>query len=228
MMNEDEQAMNEKQPPAFEHTPHILYWPIEDDKGQALEQIQIKTITMAIHRKLTQQYKGKDLPLLHACMSASTGLSTSELERLVTPDYNSVQESVLALMQKTASSLLTEAAKAGQVFGDETDEINETEHKKSEFDFNVNQPQLLVPIQGDDGELKQTYRLRPPTVRTTILMDTHQDEWDRTLFISASCSGLSREELGRLSLPDWNQLQERLIDFLQQPADFFRRETSKY
>ena len=222
MMNEHEheQDVIEKQVPTFEHTPHILHWPIEDDKGQSLEQIQVKTIAMATHRKLTQQYKGKDLPLLHACMGASTGLTTSELERLVTPDYNSVQTSVLALMQKTASSLLLDQ---------QSDETDATEPKKIEpkkSDFDVNQPQLLVPIQGDDGELKQTYRLRPPTVRTTILMETHKDEWDRTLFISASCTGLSREELGRLSLPDWNQLQERLIDFLQQPADFFRRETS--
>ncbi|WP_298770410.1 phage tail assembly protein [uncultured Shewanella sp.] len=223
MMNEDEheygQNASATQVPTFEHSPHTLYWPIEDDKGQSLEQIQIKTITMATHRKLTQQYKGKDLPLLHACMSASTGLTNTELERLVTPDYNSLQTSVLALMQKTASSLVVELQSEGN-------EIDAAEPKKSEFD--VNQPQLLVAIQGDDGELKQTYRLRPPTVRTTILMETHKDEWDRTLFISASCTGLSREELGRLSLPDWNQLQECLIDFLQQPADFFRRETLKY
>ncbi|WP_299492970.1 phage tail assembly protein [uncultured Shewanella sp.] len=223
MMNEELQKMSELQAPAFEHCPHVLHWPIEDDKGKLLEQIKIKTITMATHQKLTQQYKGQDLALLHACMSASTGLTTSELERLVTPDYNSVQTSVLALMQKTASCLQVDQ----QSDDNEIDATEATKIAPKKSDFNVNQPALLVAIQGDDGELKQTYRLRPPTVRTTILMDTHQNEWDRTLFISASCSGLSREELGRLSLPDWNQLQERLIDFLQQPADFFRRETLK-
>lgn len=228
MINEDEQMMSESQAPVFEYSPHTLHWPIEGDKGQSLKQIQIKTITMAIHQKLTQQYKGQDLALLHACMRASTGLSNAELERLVTPDYNSLQTSVLALMQKTASNLLLEQ-QSGDNEPDSTEpdstELDLNEFAKSDADSNM--PQLLVPIQGDDGEFKQTYHLRPPTVRTTILMETHKDEWERTLFISASCSGLSREELGRLSLPDWNQLQERLIDFLQQPADFFRRETSK-
>ncbi|WP_299005018.1 phage tail assembly protein [uncultured Shewanella sp.] len=215
--------MSEAQGPVFEYSPHILHWPIEDDKGQSLEQVQIKTITMATHRKLTQQYKDQDLALLHACMSGSTGLTKTELERLVTPDYNSLQASVLALMQKTAFSLLLD-----QQSDDNELDLSELDlNKCAKCDVDPNQLQLLVPIRGDDGEIKQTYHLRPPTVRTTILMETHKDEWERTLFISASCSGFSREELGRLSLPDWNQLQERLIDFLQQPADFFRRETSK-
>jgi hypothetical protein len=91
----------------------------------------------------------------------------------------------------------------------------------------LDEPVLLVPFQGDDGQDKTTYKLRPPSVATTDLMDSHDDEWDRTLFISTSCSGFSREELERMSLPDWNQLQERLIDFLQKSADFFRQKTLK-
>ncbi|WP_421854470.1 hypothetical protein [Marinomonas sp.] len=62
----------------------------------------------------------------------------------------------------------------------------------------------------------------------TDLMDTHEDEWERTIFISSSCSGFTKDELARLSLPDWNQLQERLIDFLERPADYFRPKTSKF
>jgi hypothetical protein len=105
--------------------------------------------------------------------------------------------------------------------------INTTASQLMEDEFDNAIPALLIPIQGDDGQEKPCYKLRPPTVATTDLMDTYSNEWERTIFISSSCSGFSQAELERLSLPDWNQLQERLIDFLEQPADYFRPKTSK-
>lgn len=183
------------------HT-HNLVWPIEDDKGQPLNQVNIHTITVGQQRELTRHHQHDDNQLLWECICLSTGLTSSELKRLVTPDFNSIREQVLELMQSNAATLL-------------------------DGEFDLNEPTLLLPIQGDDGQEKTGYKLRPPTVATTELMETHQDEWERTLFISASCCGFTHQELTRLSLPDWNQLQERLIDFLQQPADFFRQEMLK-
>lgn len=173
----------------FQAKTHDLNWPIDDDKSQAVNTVVIKPLTMGQHRELSKAHKGKDTVLLRACISASTGLSLVELKRLITPDYNSIQDAVLGLMQSTAIELMA------------SDEAN------------LHEPVLLVPFQGDDGQDKTTYKLRPPSVGTTDLMDAHDDEWDRTLFISTSCSGFSRDELARMSLPDWNQLQERLIDF---------------
>ncbi|EMY6817436.1 phage tail assembly protein [Vibrio parahaemolyticus] len=181
---------------------HDLVWPIEDDKGQSLATVQVNTVTMGEHRELSKAHKGDDNKLLRACICKSTGLTESELKKLVTPDYNSIQDKVLELMQSAAGTLM-------------------------DGEFNPDEPTLLQSFQGDDGQDKTGYKLRPPTVATTDLMDTYDDEWERTLFISASCSGFSHEELARMSLPDWNQLQERLIDFLQKSADYFRRETSK-
>lgn len=183
----------------FQAKTHHLVWPIEGEKSQSIESVSIKTLTMGQHRALNKDSNNDDLTLLRSCISSATGLTVKELKELVTPDYNSIQNQVLELMSTTTSALLDGA-------------------------FNKNPMALLIPIQGDDGQEKATYKLRPPTVATTDLMDTHEDEWQRTLFISSSCTGFSQAELERMCLPDWNQLQERLIDFLEKSADFFRQE----
>lgn len=185
----------------FEPKKHPLVWPIENE---SLESVTIHTLTMGQHRELSEKNKANktDTKLLRACISESTGLSEIMLKKLVTPDYTSIQNHVLELMNAKASTLMEE-------------------------EFDPEAPALLIPILGDDRQDKTHYKLRPPTVATTDLMDTHEDEWERTIFISSSCSGFTKDELERLSLPDWNQLQERLIDFLEQPADYFRPKTSK-
>lgn len=217
---------------------HSLNWPIEDDKSQSVNSIVMKTLTMGQHREISKKHKGKETDLLRACISKSTGLSLTEIKRLITPDFNSIQDKVLELMNSTAQPLIEERIER------EVEALNETlqslvsseapEHEidniKKQIDetvFKSESPELLITFVGDDGQDKTGYKLRPPTVATTDLMEAHEGDWDRTLFISTSCTGFSRDELERMSLPDWNQLQERLIDFLQKPADFFRRETSK-
>ncbi|MEL0623809.1 phage tail assembly protein [Marinomonas arenicola] len=188
----------------FEAKKHLLVWPIESEKGEQIEAVKVRTITMGQHRELSEKNKANsnDTKLLRACVSESTGLTDKELKTLITPDYTSIQNHVLELMNTSATQFI-----------------------EGEFDKAL--PTLLIPIQGDDGQQKSSYKLRPPTVGTTDLMDSHQNEWERTIFISSSCSGFSHAELERLSLPDWNQLQERLIDFLDKPADYFRQKTSK-
>lgn len=181
---------------------HVLNWPIEDDKSESLEKVVVKVMTMGRNRELMKKHKGDDSALTRACICESTGLTVEEVKRLVTPDFNSVQNLVFELL------------------GNKTGEINSE-------GFDPDSPDLLVPIQSDDGSEKTGYKLRPPTVATTDLMDQHEDEWERTLFVSSSCTGFSQSELERMSLPDWNQLQERLIDFLQRSADYFRQKTLK-
>ncbi|ADZ91111.1 hypothetical protein GV054_09205 [Marinomonas mediterranea] len=188
--------------PEFKVKTHELVWPIDSDKGEQIHQITFQLMDMETHRALSQSIQNDDTKLLRACICESTGLTDKELKRLVTPDYTSIQTKVLELMNATASKLMD---------------------NKNAFDLNA--PLLLQPINGDDGRDINQYKLKPPTVATTDLMDTHEDEWQRTLFISSSCTGLSQTELGRLSLPDWNQLQERLIDFLEKPAAYFRQTT---
>ena len=50
---------------------------------------------------------------------------------------------------------------------------------------------------------------------------------ERAEFITAHCTGLMIPDLAGLTVPDWTELQERIDDFLNKPADFFRNATSK-
>lgn len=184
----------------FEPKTHSLVWPIEDDQNQPIQTIQIQPITMGQHRNLSKTHKADDTKLLRFCIIQSTGLNEKSLKQLVTPDYTSIQNQVLELINTSASKLI-------------------------EGPFDPAEPTLLIPIEGDNGQQKAHYKLKPPTVATTDLMDAYSDEWQRTIFISSSCTGFSQTELERLSLPDWNQLQERLIDFLEKSADYFRPKT---
>ncbi|WP_394179608.1 phage tail assembly protein [Marinomonas posidonica] len=184
----------------FQAPTHTLVWPTQSDKSDPITRVHCQPLTMGQHRELSEKHKDNDTQLLRACISASTGLSDKEIKNLVTPDYTSIQNHVLELMNSTASHFI-------------------------EGEFDNTAPSLLIPIQSDSGQQKTQYTLKPPTVATTDLMDTHTNEWERTIFLSSSCTGFSQSELERLSLPDWNQLQERLIDFLQQPAAYFHPKT---
>lgn len=185
---------------------HTLRWPIEDDKSQPLTHINFKTLSIKQHNHLVKQHKGKDKALERAIICESTGLTLQEMGRLVTADFNTIQHHVFSLTNGNTGDLLS--AKLGTRC------------------FNPDKPQLLIPIQGDDGQDKTQYSLKPPTLATTDIMESYDGEWEKTLFISASCTGFTQSEIESMSLPDFNQLQDRLVDFLQQSADFFPQETS--
>ena len=64
-------------------------------------------------------------------------------------------------------------------------------------------------------------------LRATKVMKKLATNKERAEFITAHCTGLMIPDLAGLTVPDWTQLQERIDDFLNQPADFFRSATSK-
>jgi len=93
-------------------------------------------------------------------------------------------------------------------------------------DFNVDAPMLLVQF-NDVLDRKVThYAIRPPTVKSTEAMNKLTDSHDKTLYITSVCTGIDKSDLIQMSMPDWNHLQGRLVDFLTQAADYFRRATS--
>ncbi|WP_125782824.1 phage tail assembly protein [Pseudoalteromonas rubra] len=176
---------------------HPLKWPINIDGDQSIENVTIAPLTVGQERELSKIHKDDEKKMLRACIVKSTGLTEQQMLQLVAPDYTTISREVLALMTKPASEF-------------------------SSQDIEHDSPVLLHPIVGDTGEQITSYTIKPPTVQCTDMMDAHKDEWERTMFISASCSGLSATELSRLSLPDWTQMQNRLLDFLTEPADFFQ------
>jgi len=69
--------------------------------------------------------------------------------------------------------------------------------------------------------------LEMPALRATKVMKKLATNKERAEFITAHCTGLMIPDLAGLTVPDWTELQERIDDFLNKPADFFRSATSK-
>lgn len=173
---------------------HTLRWPKNKEGGQPLTTIELSPPSLA-QRQHASQHTNSDADFTEWCVRVSSGLSEKELNNLAYPDYNSLSAVVADWLMKPAEHFLPE--------------------------WNEDQPQLLFPIQGDDGQLKSHYSLIPPTVKLNRAMSAYEDAWQGTLFLTAACSGFSEDELLRLSMPDWTALQNRLADFLGKSADSF-------
>nr|WP_255337209.1 phage tail assembly protein [Pseudomonas aeruginosa] len=85
---------------------------------------------------------------------------------------------------------------------------------------------LLVPI-SSFGKAIDRIQLHVPSMKATKVMSAEKDPIKAVDFISSHCTGIPPTDIGKLSLPDWNQLQGRLDDFLNKPAAFFQSATSK-
>lgn len=218
----------------FQPKTHTLNWPIQG-KEKEITTVTITPMTMGEHRKQCDLHKGKtkEKELLRGCIVKSTDLTANDIKQLMAPDHTSLQNQVIEFLQQPAEVYLEEVFEKKLIaLNEQYQNLLEEKAEQSEIDavqaeiakqkFDINRPTLLIPITGDDGKEITSYKLKPPTVHITDLMDTYEDEWTRTIFISVSCTGLSEKELELLSLPDWNQLQERLMDFLGKSAAFFR------
>jgi len=162
-----------------------------------VKEVAFQLLTMGSYKKI-QDDKNSDREYIKAC----TRLTDERIKQLVAPDYKAIKN--------ITEDLLTNSA--------------ETFFKKTNK-FNPDAPDLLMPFVGDDGVEKKAYKLKPPTVETTDLMDSYETEWERTIFISATCTGFSPGELEQMSMPDWMHLQERLLSFLSETTDFFHSQT---
>jgi hypothetical protein len=86
--------------------------------------------------------------------------------------------------------------------------------------------QLLLPLEAAGRTLTEL-PLEMPALRATKVMKKLATNKERAEFITAHCTGLMIPDLSGLTVPDWTELQERIDDFLNQPADFFRNATSR-
>ena len=218
-----------------------LNWPIQSAQGAQINEVSINFITMLQHRKLVadnQKNEETEEALIRAIVQESISISHAETKHLSRPDFNSVRNEVVNLngrsslhifekrFSEEAKKLSKELKELVKSKADE-DTIAKLQKKIDECKLDYDNPELLVPITGDDGNEISSYRILPPTVDTTDMMEEYQDLYDKTIFVSMKCTGLSQEELESLSVPDWNLMQERLSDFLTESADYFRQETSK-
>lgn len=186
---------------------HILLSPITADSGPTIEQIQLKPLFYAAQKDALARAGDDEDDQFFELAKLATGLSEKELDQLKRPDYVTIAQYVHDMSTRPTSFFLDEARAPGD-------------------SSLIEQVKLLLPLNAA-GRTLTTVTLEMPALRATKVMKKLTTAKERAEFITAHCSGLMIPDLADLTVPDWTELQERIDDFLNQPAAFFRSATSK-
>ncbi|AUG06177.1 phage tail assembly protein [Pseudomonas sp. S09G 359] len=183
---------------------HRLLSPISADTGVAIEQVQLKPLYYAAQTDALARAGEDEDDQFFELAKLATGLSEKELDQLKRPDYVTIAQYVHEMSTRPASFFLGEPQP-----------------------LTHDQPvQLLLPLDAA-GRTFTELPLEMPALRATKVMKKLATNKERAEFITAHCTGLMIPDLAGLTVPDWTALQERIDDFLNQPAAFFRNATSK-
>jgi hypothetical protein len=183
---------------------HRLLSAITADTGATIEQVQLKPLYYAAQKDALARAGDDEDDQFFELAKLATGLSEKELDQLKRPDYVSIAQYVHEMSTRPASFFLNEA-------------------QQSSHDQPI---QLLLPLDAAGRTLTEL-PLEMPALRATKVMKKLATNKERAEFITAHCTGLMIADLAGLTVPDWTELQERIDDFLNQPADFFRNATSR-
>ena len=186
---------------------HALLSPITGDDQSAIEQIQLKPLYYAAQKEALARAGDDEDDQFFELAKLATGLSVKELDQLKRPDYVSIAQYVHEMSTRPASYFLEQQAQGEQ-------------------SVDPDQVQLLQPL-NVAGRSMTSLTLEMPVLRATKAMKKLKTAKERAEFITAHCTGLMLPDLDLLTVPDWTQLQVRIDDFLNKPADFFRSATSK-
>ncbi|QLG94949.1 phage tail assembly protein [Pseudomonas yamanorum] len=190
---------------------HILLSPITADTGATIEQIQLKPLFYAPQKEALARAGDDEDDQFFELAKLATGLSVKELDQLKRPDYVSIAQYVHDMSTRPASYFL--------------EELGEVANEPSES-LTTEQVQLLLPLDAA-GRALTSVTLEMPALRATKVMKKLTTAKERAEFITSHCTGLMIPDLAGLTVPDWTELQERIDDFLNKPAAFFRSATSK-
>ena len=174
---------------------------IKSDKGEDINQVIAKLVTFGLYKAATIQAREDEEKRDDLMISATTGLTQNEIENLKTPDYIAIREYIIEQVVFPAEYF----------FGFDDIKIDK------------DKPQLFQPL----GK-KTHIELTTPSVKASRLMNTIEIEDNPLIqseYIVGACADLSEEEIARLALVDWNQLQNRVNDFLNQASGFFLKTT---
>lgn len=182
---------------------HRLLSPVTADTGATIEQVQLKPLYYAAQKDALARAGEDEDDQFFELAKLATGLSEKELDQLKRPDYVTIAQYVHEMSTRPASFFLDKPAASTH-----------------------DQPiQLLQPLDAA-GRVFTEFSLEMPALRATKVMKKLATNKERAEFITAHCTGLMIPDLAHLTVPDWTALQERIDDFLNQPADFFRNATS--
>lgn len=181
---------------------HVLLSPIIGDDDSQIEQLPLKPLFYAAQKEALARAGDDEDDQFFELAKLATGLSVKELDQLKRPDYVSIAQYVHEMSTRPASYFLEEPQ------------------------ADPDQVQLLQPLDVA-GRSLTSLTLEMPVLRATKAMKKLKTAKERAEFITAHCTGLMIPDLDLLTVPDWTQLQVRIDDFLNKPADFFRSATSK-
>ena len=184
---------------------HDLLSPITGDDGSQIEQLPLKPLYYAAQKEALARASDDEDDQFFELAKLATGLSVKELDQLKRPDYVSIAQYVHEMSTRPASHFLESVDSAA---------------------VDPDQVQLLQPLDVA-GRSLTSLPLEMPVLRATKAMKKLKTAKERAEFITAHCTGLMIPDLDHLTVPDWTQLQVRIDDFLNKPADFFRSATSK-
>ena len=177
-----------------------LFRPITGDGGHKIEVVYATLLTLGQNNQAIKEATDA-LPAGDRRVMAVTGLKEDEIDRLSTPDFNSLSAYV--------DQMRTQAS--AEFFGKRMD---------------PDSPTLALPISVNGGEEVTTLSLQVPSVKQIRARDLVSKEvMTRALWLTSACTGAGPDDLLALAMPDWLHLQLRLGDFLQQPAAFFHSGT---
>ncbi|HCH5255475.1 TPA: phage tail assembly protein [Vibrio parahaemolyticus] len=176
-------------------THHLLH-PITVDDTEITE-LTFEPLTFSIYSGVDVEQDDQDV-VVEEFTLALTGISEKAFDKLSTPDFNSVEKIIFRLVTKNSPDWLP-----GIEIGSE-------------------KIQLALPIVADDGRTITEIELKVPSVKTRKIYKAQPTDKQKQAFITHACSGLSEAEVGKLFMPDWNQLQVNIDNFLNQQAGFFQ------
>lgn len=183
---------------AWQMPGHTLLYPIERAGAESIAFVQLRPFTVGEHRKAIEEAGADEDDRFEALLQLASGLPAEVLDELKRPDYVSLQILVGEYISLPATYFLAEKPKDPD-----------------------NAP-LLVPIKRFGGQMQATVSIEVPSLKVSKAMRRLKTDNERADFCTSACTGLSVPEVHSLSIPDWTQLQARLNDFLNKPADFFQ------
>ncbi|SDI11078.1 Phage tail assembly chaperone protein, E, or 41 or 14 [Vibrio xiamenensis] len=177
---------------------HDLLHPIQDGEKEIL--------SLTFEPLRFEQYSQVDVsaddpdPAIEELVCIVTGLSQKAFDTLSLPDYNSIERIIYRMTTMTSQQW------------------------KKDLKHSHETISLLLPLRKDDGQSVGEIELKVPSVKTRKIYKAIDTDKSKQEFITHACTGLSVQEVGRLFMPDWNQLQAHINDFLNKQADYFQSE----
>ena len=197
---------------------HVLLCPITGEDEQLIAKIQLRPLFYGDQTAALAKAGSDEDDQFFELAKLATGLPGKVLDQLKRPDYVSIAQYVHEMSTLPASNFLEKAAAEAELEGNSRAESADSE--------SLDVVPLLLPLTAG-GAAVDSLTLQMPALLATKAMKKLKTPKERAEFITAHCTGLMIPDLALLTVPDWTQLQERIDDFLNKPAAFFRNATSK-